>query len=473
MGQEAIAPSHLEETITYERSGEGVVSWPNRIGTESETGYEKIPFPNIVAVVPALSAPRGHSILYVEDNPASKDDKSLAPVVFRSLAGSRPPARLVDDLPPVDVSFWSAWRATRTSETNLHIVVSTGSGTGQARDVWNRLLKPLLDFLQMEEKTDYVVHFTKSDSTVTELTNEILLPRANLGIAQAVVLLAGDGGMVDVINTLLSAERSPSYQKPNVIVMPLGTGNALAHSSGVTADNTMGLRSLILGTAKELPVFTASFSPGARYLVDESRQERPLHEHNGTPTAYGAVVCSWGLHAALVSDSDTAEYRKFGVERFKMAAKEALFPSDGSPCHEYKGRVLVARTQSELQTGKWELIERDSHGYILATFCRYLEKGFTISPQSQPLDSQLRMVHFGHVSGQDAVDIMGKAYKGGKHVEDARVGYEAIEGLRIEFEEDDGRWRRVCVDGKTVRVEQGGWVEIRSGGGSVLDVITT
>lgn len=409
----------------------------------------------------------------MEDNEASKEDKAVAPVVFRSISGSQVPASLIDDLPPVNASFWSAWRAINSSEPNLHIVVSTGSGTGQAKDVWDRLLKPLFDCLEIREERDYVVHLTQSDSTVTELTKEIILPRANLGTPQAVILLAGDGGMVDVINTLLPADRSPSYKKPNVIILPLGTGNALAHSSGVTADNTMGLRSLILGTASELPVFTASFSPGARYLVDESRKERPLYELNGTPTAYGAVVCSWGLHAALVADSDTAEYRKFGAERFKMAAKEALFPSDGSPCHEYKGRVLVARTRDELHDGKWELLERESHGYILATFCKYLEKGFTISPESQPLDSQLRLVHFGHISGQDAVDIMGKAYDSGKHVEDERVGYEAIEGLRIEFEEDDGRWRRICVDGKTVRVEQGGWVEIRSGSGSVLDVITT
>ena len=66
---------------------------------------------------------------------------------------------------------------------------------------------------------------------------------------------------------------------------------------------------------------------------------------------------------------------------------------------------------------------------------------------------------------------MGKAFQGGGHVEDERVGYEEISGLRIEFNEEDGKWRRVCVDGKIIRVEKGGWVEVRMGVESVVDLV--
>ena len=38
--------------------------------------------------------------------------------------------------------------------------------------------------------------------------------------------------------------------------------------------------------------------------------------------------------------------------------------------------------------------------------------------------------------------------------------YENIEGLRIEFDEDEEHWRQVCVDGKIVAVAKGGWVEV-------------
>ena len=69
--------------------------------------------------------------------------------------------------------------------------------------------------------------------------------------------------------------------------------------------------------------------------------------------------------------------------------------------------------------------------------------------------------------------IMGRAYQGGKHVEHEAVSYEKVEGLRIEFRglEAEGQWRRVCVDGKIVRVDREGWVEISKVDGSVVNVV--
>lgn len=171
------------------------------------------------------------------------------------------------------------------------------------------------------------------------------------------------------------------------------------------------------------------------------------------------------MHASLVADSDSAEYRKFGIERFKMAAKEALYPSDGALPHAYSGRVKVLTRE-----GEWRDVGDDKHLYTLATLVSNLEKPFTISPASKPLDGSLHLVHFGPTSGDEAMRIMGLAYQGGKHVEDEMVTYEAIEGLRIDMKETDERWRRVCVDGKIVLVEEGGWVEIRKGKAGVVEV---
>lgn len=324
-------------------------------------------------------------------------------------------------------------------------------------------MKPMLQHVCVLEEKDYVLHWTSSDSTVPELTRDLFLPHANDGVAQAIVLLSGDGGMVDIINALLSGDRSKRYRKPNITLLPLGTGNALAHSTNITADKTMGLSTMLRGTHKELPLFRASFSPGARLLVNEAREQRPLQND----TAYGAVVCSWGMHATLVADSDTAYYRKFGVERFKMAAKESLFPSDGSNPHPYKGNVSIRRKDSKA----WESIGREEHAYILATLVSNLEKGFTISPSSLPLSGSLHLVQFGPMSGEEAMKIMGAAYKGGKHVEDEQVEYDEIEALRIKFKENDARWRRVCVDGKIVLVEEGGYVEVARCEGGVVDLI--
>ena len=361
---------------------------------------------------------------------------------------------------------------TDRARPNLHVVVSTGSGTGQAQDVWQKLVKPMFEHVCVLQDKDYTLHVTSSDTSVSELTRDVFLPSANEGAAQAIVLLSGDGGVVDLVNTLLSGEHTKQYRKPNIALLPLGTGNALAHSTGITFDKTMGVSTLLQGAPKELPLFCTSFSPGARLLVNEAREERELRTVNGVPIAHGAVVCSWGLHAGLVADSDTAEYRKFGAERFKMAAKEALFPEDGSPPHHYRGSISVLRPSSNTRDD-WEPIQRDEHGYVLATMVSHLEQGFKISPASKPLDGKMRLVHFAPMSGKDAMDAMGGAYAGGTHIEDERIGYEEIEGLRIEFDEEDARWRRICVDGKIIRVEKGGWMEVRNGVKGVADLIVT
>ncbi|KAF2487930.1 ATP-NAD kinase-like domain-containing protein, partial [Neohortaea acidophila] len=342
--------------------------------------------------------------------------------------------------------------------SDINIIVSTGSGTGLASAVWEQLVKPIFMRTGLSEDR-YTVHETTSAESVAQLAQSVILPIANDGRQQLVVLLSGDGGVVDLVNTLVTASPTVGYRKPTIALLPLGTGNALASSAVVANDETLGLRTLLCGLPRQLPLFRATFSPGAKLLVNEGREEQPLQGvYHGSPATYGAVVCSWGLHATLVADSDTAEYRKFGAERFKMAANESLFPAGESMPHAYKGQVSTLRTGEKAE---WERVARSEHGYILATLVSNLEAAFTISPSSRPLDGQLRLVHFAHVSGKEAMEIMMEAYQAGKHVEKARVGYEEIEAVKIEFYEEEGRWRRVCVDGKIVRVEKDGWVEVR------------
>jgi diacylglycerol kinase family enzyme len=267
----------------------------------------------------------------------------------------------------------------------------------------------------------------------------------------------------------MDESKTKKYLAPSIVILPLGTGNALANSLGAKDDYTWGLSTLVQGTPAWLPLFRATFSSGARLLVNEGRDEEeiPTNALYGGPTLHGAVVVSWGMHATLVADSDTAAYRKFGVDRFKMAAKEALYPADGSAPHPYKAKVSIVKRNG----ADWVPLPRQEHMYVLATMVSNLERTFTISPASKPVDGHLRLVHFGPQSADEAMRIMGLAYQGGKHVQDPAVGYEDIDGIKIEFEEEDARWRRVCIDGKIVRVEKGGRVEVRREETHVLKVV--
>jgi len=356
-----------------------------------------------------------------------------------------------------------------------HVIISSGSGHGLADEFYSSAVGPILESIHGNKGVEELnVHTTESPTSILELTDAVLFPAANQGKPIRIILLSGDGGIVDLVNGLSSKTPNPQiYIPPQVVILPLGTANALYHSINAGGYDAWGLPALTSWKTKPLPTFTATFSPGARLLVDEGRQEQELaKDPQGNGILHGAVVASWGMHASLVGDSDTTEYRKHGVERFKMAAKEALYPADGSPPHPYKGKVSILQEKDH-----WTALPEDEHMYILATMVSHLEKPFCISPATKPLDGSMHLVHFTPRSGDEVMGIMNKAYDGGKHVEDGDVRYACIDGLRIEFEgkEEDGRWRRICVDGKIVRLEKDGWVEVRrveeGGGKGVLDVV--
>lgn len=354
---------------------------------------------------------------------------------------------------------------TSTSATKvpkLHIILSTGSGHKKAETFFQNVVSPILDLIHPGGVKACELHTTTSETSILELARDVFLPSAQRGEAQRIILASGDGGIVDLVNGLSGLD---SQAAPEIALLPLGTANALYHSINAGRENDWGLKGLGSRRSRPLPTFTATFSPGSRLLVDEARKEEVLPEGN---ILHGAVVVSWGMHASLVADSDTSEFRKFGIDRFKMAAKEALYPDDGALPHSYHGRVSVLTP-----SGEWENLPHDKHLYTLATLVSNLEAPFCISPSSKPLDGSMHLVYFGPTSGDEAMRIMGLAYQGGKHVHDEMVRYQAIDGLRIEFKEDEGRWRRVCVDGKIVRVEEGGWVEmrVRRDGGGVCVVV--
>ncbi|KAF2280277.1 uncharacterized protein EI97DRAFT_411421 [Westerdykella ornata] len=442
---------------------------------------------DLVTILPDNDSNNGTTSLIIHVSPQPAD--STTPPTLNITKGTP------TSTPPPQISSPPSLPSTLEYET--HIIISTGSGTNLASSFFKQAVSPLLHALFPSLYPRNVnVHTTESASSILDLTNRELLPAANSGRHLLIILLSGDGGIVDLVNGLLAhgPNRGESYVPPKLIPLPLGTANALYHSTypPTRQDQTWGLRflSTVLSSPgqhpsststpttnliqwRALPTFTATFSPGSKLLIDEARSSCPLpRDAHGTDTLHGAVVFSWGMHASLVADSDSAAYRRFGIERFKMAAKEALYPADGGMPHAYKGRVL----ESEV----WTPLQEEQHMYVLATLVSRLEKTFTISPSSTPLGDSLHLVRFGPRSGDDAMRLMSLAYQDGKHVQDPAVLYEGIDGLRIEFGVDGGeteeRWRRVCVDGKIVVVGEAGWVEVRKGevraggGKGVLDV---
>jgi diacylglycerol kinase family enzyme len=345
--------------------------------------------------------------------------------------------------------------------TEGHIVVSVLSGKCLAEGFYDQVVAPLLEHFGLNAQ--YKIHKTTSSLSVTELAKNTLLPAAAEGKMQHIVLLSGDGGIVDIINELLTPEGLPStYYPPTVSLIPMGTGNALAHSTKVF-DATNGLASWMRGSARDLPLIRVEFShagEGAKLLSDEGRHREELPKRTVSESYFwGAVVFSWGFHAQIVADSDTPEFRKHGVERFKMAAQEALFPEDGSGPHKYSGALTVEH-KDEHAAMSWNTLGDKEHCYVLGTLVSNLEEQFMISPKSTPFNGRVRLIHIKHQDGSEIMRIMGLAYQQGKHIEDKQVDYIEVDGFAVHFEEEDDKWRRVCVDGKIILVEKGGSVEV-------------
>ncbi|CEL11397.1 hypothetical protein ASPCAL14499 [Aspergillus calidoustus] len=407
----------------------------------------KIPIEDILCMIPPHEGhDSGYSLLFF--NPDTNTPPNL-----RRIHLTTAPSKLVSDHLLLDTpNFYNS-----NNPIKLHFIISTASGTGTAKLLFSNILRPLLSYLGLDS---YEVHETQSSQTITDLCYSLFIPQAEAGIQQTIVLLSGDGGLCDVIDAFYSSAKS-IHATPNIALFPAGTGNAMASSIGLVAHPKAALMALLCGKPTRVPVFAATFSHGARYVQDSPTQSQTAAELP-CRRVYGGVVASWGLHAALVADSDTTEYRKFGAERFRMAANELLYPSDGSESHRYRGLVTLfgKNGQGQGDTKPEETIESTEHMYVLATLVSNLEKDFMISPESKPLDGSLRVIRFGPLSAERAMQVLSLAYQNGQHILDSDVEYREIEGIRIGFDEPEERWRRVCIDGRVIMIEEGGWLEV-------------
>ncbi|OBT49637.1 hypothetical protein VE04_10086, partial [Pseudogymnoascus sp. 24MN13] len=109
---------------------------------------------------------------------------------------------------------------------DIHVVISSKSGTGKAAAFFESVLAPALKVLGLGEDGYQVVHTTSSE-TITELAGGTLREKAGRGVRQTVILLSGDGGVVELLNGLVGAEVSSTYARPSIALFPFGTGNAL------------------------------------------------------------------------------------------------------------------------------------------------------------------------------------------------------------------------------------------------------
>jgi hypothetical protein len=114
------------------------------------------------------------------------------------------PAGIEDDFLVQVLPTYLSLPRSSNGEPNVHIIISTKSGTGLAQEKFITTVKPILDGLGLNEASYSTLH-TKSPECVLDFAKTKLLDRANNGEKQTVLMLSGDGGVVDLLNGLLSA----------------------------------------------------------------------------------------------------------------------------------------------------------------------------------------------------------------------------------------------------------------------------
>ena len=466
-----LKPVALPNEVSHIKYDQGRITWP----TQSDNGAQdggNIKVEEIILVAEVSDG--GYLILTLSQGEQDGEEPfRLSAFLARSL-----PQELLG--PFILKSAPAALKV--DEESSLDVIISVRSGTGQPQKFYDAVLQPLLRLLGVEDGS-YGAIFTKDANSVKEYAQERWGDKSHTKAGatskqETVILLSGDGGVVDLLNG--STEPTKEGTLPTVALIPLGTGNALFHSlhkphyaktePPAPSHLVLALRALLGGRAAPLPTFQASFSDGA-HLVDESTGPSSSSSA-GVSQLTGAIVASYGFHSQLVWESDTPAYRKHGDKRFGMVAQELLKESHAYDATVETGPPSSSSSSRPLGTARFS--------YVLATMVSNLEKTFTISPDSKPLDGQLRLVHFGDVGGEKTMEIMMAAYNNGSHVgmkwtteegEEQGVGYEAVEEVKVTTSEADARWRKVCIDGTIVELPQGGSMTVKKSPEARLQVL--
>ena len=206
----------------------------------------------------------------------------------------------LESVPSDSALVLSTQQTDRLRAAEVHVIVSAQSGAGLATTASDNILNPLFTLLGVEPR----VHKTTSKTSHSEYLASTVFSRVHVNI---ILILGGDTIIYDLLNALPKNNHLTSSHRFTICPIPCGTGNALAMSLKTTSI-PIGI-SKVFGVSESGTVHN-TILPVMKISIREPQQER---------TIWGAVVCSWGLHASLVADSDDPEMRKqHGANRFAV-----------------------------------------------------------------------------------------------------------------------------------------------------------
>lgn len=173
---------HVEDEPAHFIYRDGALSW----------GSSKLLDENIICVTAQPDSSTAHTIFSL----APVEEGSQAPFELRTTRTTLLPQDYLDR------HLFQGLPAYLQPDNEIHVLISTLSGTGLAPAFFDGILHLVLIAIGLAD-SQYRVLRTKDTESVIEFARATLLPAANDGTKQTVLMLSGDGGMVDTVNGLL------------------------------------------------------------------------------------------------------------------------------------------------------------------------------------------------------------------------------------------------------------------------------
>jgi hypothetical protein len=412
--------------------------------TDDRNCHGRIFRENIVVVVPANDAEDGYYIFSMvcgDERPEYHKESDFAYKLRKQYAAGLPLQFLqrypMYSLPKHLFCLW-----TRKNSSKFHVIVSQ-AGSPRAKEFLKAIVQPTLDAIGLPGDS-YTLQEITSERPLGELVASTIRPLAQSGIAQTILLVAGDQTLDELVNGLaIEKDGHPTYVAPVIGVLALGQNNTFAYSlEQNTSSTSLGLNAFLKGTPEALPLIRVSLSDGWSWQVDGRQRTGKIAK-----TLYAFSSVSLGP-APCTSQRNTGK-------------TETQFEVPIIP-HAYRNKLVIQKS-----TREDEVLGGDQHCYASAEIPAHK----TTSPTTLSFSySALR-------PGANFEEFSISEHQNGEHLSADSPRHEEIESLRLEIHgtKDSDPDRSISIDGRIIQCStEEGWLEIERLplGGENLRVVT-
>nr|MBN1228126.1 diacylglycerol kinase family lipid kinase [Anaerolineae bacterium] len=150
--------------------------------------------------------------------------------------------------------------------TRILFILNPLADHGHAADQENRLKRATQDAIESSEKSASSYHLTWVRTEAPGHATDLAQNAANNG-HEVVVAVGGDGTVHEVVNGLMGI---PADSRPQMGIIPAGSGNDFAHNLGLPNDPSEAIRCVLSNTTRKVDIGTIRDGSGRQEYWDNT-----------------------------------------------------------------------------------------------------------------------------------------------------------------------------------------------------------